>query len=111
MKFKTTRKAITGGYNTIISIGYCNAQHLLRYEEPTAYTTRAEGWGADVYHVGSVAIVTGYAPFGNVKPDYDLVRKYDREAEAICSISSFDWNTAKVEARALLERFIKEVTE
>jgi hypothetical protein len=111
MKFKTTRKAITNGYKTIVSIGYCNAQHLFRYEDPIAYTTRAEGWGADVYQVGSVAIVTGYAPFGNIRPDYDLVRKYDREAEAICSSSSFDWNTAKVEARALLERFIKEVTE
>ena len=111
MKFKATKKSITNGYRTIISIGYCNAQHLLRYAEPIAYTTRQEGWGADVYQFGNVAIVTGYAPFGNIRPEYDLVRKYDKEAESICSNSAFDWKTAEKETRALIERFIKEAIE
>ena len=64
MKFKTTRKAIKQGYENVIQVPYCGLQNLLRCESPIAYTTRAEGWGADIYDFGNTAIVTGYAPFG-----------------------------------------------
>ena len=66
MKFRTTQKAIKQGYNNVISVPYCALQSLLRCEDPIAYTTRVEGWGADVYAFGDTAIVTGYAPFGNI---------------------------------------------
>ena len=82
MKFKTTQKAIREGYNTIICVGYCNLQTVLAYENPIAYTSRREGWAADIYDMGgNVAIVTGYAPFGNVRPGYDICRKYEKQAE------------------------------
>lgn len=79
MKYKTTRKAIMNNYNKVIRIGYCNLHNLLYYQTPSAYTTRQEGWGADIYHVNiDIAIATGYAPFGNVKPKYDTLRKYEK---------------------------------
>ena len=66
MKFKTTQKEIKANYNTIICVPYCGLQNLLNYESPVAYTVRREGWAADIYDMGGgVAIVTGYAPFGN----------------------------------------------
>ena len=83
MKYKTTKKAVMQGYYKVISVSYCSLQHLLHYEREIAYTTRAEGWGADVYQFGSTAIVTGYAPFGDVRPSYDLNKKYDDMARDI----------------------------
>ena len=29
MKFRTTKKVVMGGYDTVICIGYCDLQHLL----------------------------------------------------------------------------------
>lgn len=82
MKFKTTQKAIKANYNTIICVPYCGLQNLLNYESPVAYTERREGWAADIYDMGGgVAIVTGYAPFGNVRPSYELRERYETQAE------------------------------
>ena len=111
MKFKTTQKAIRGGYSDIIRVGYCDLQYLLKFENPIAYTTRVEGWAADVYSVKNRAIVTGYSPFGNIKPPYDLVREYDDQARAIAT----DWNMPQDIKRekisALLSAFIDEVSK
>ena len=81
MKFRTTKKAVNAGYGTRIEVGYADLQFLLKYKDAVAYTTRIEGWGADIYDFGNVAIVTGYAPFGNFRPDYDMVHRYDKAAE------------------------------
>ena len=108
MKYRTTQKAIKNGFSKIISVGYCNLQHLLNCETETAYTTRREGWAADIYDFGNVAIVTGYAPFGNIRPDYETVKKYDNmDREIIGNI--FSWEERKNALRALIENFIEEV--
>ena len=84
MKQKITRKELRTKYETIISVGYCNLQTLLSDTSPDYYITRIEGWAADVYEVSSnAAIVTGYAPFGNVSPSYDLQRKYEAMARRV----------------------------
>ena len=83
MKLRATQKQIREHYPTIIRISYCNMQHLLRFENPFAYLTRKEGWACDVYDIGGIAISTGYAPFGNVRPHYDLVRAYEEKAKEI----------------------------
>ena len=110
MNYKTTKKAIMNGYQNIIFTGYCNLQNLLRYESVSAHTERAEGWGADVYHISNnTCIVTGYAPFGNIRPSYDIVKKYDDMAVEIIL-----HRTGNVEAKeaceSLIEDFVKEVT-
>ena len=66
MKYRTTAKAIRANYEAV-SLGYCEAQNLLRaVAEPEAYTCGVYGWNADIYRTtepGKV-IVTGYRPFG-----------------------------------------------
>ena len=109
MKFKTTKKAIRANYNTIIAVGYCSLQNLLDCQQPAAYTVRAEGWGADIYTFGGVAIVTGYAPFGNVRPKYDLVKKYDDEAAKLCNYT-IPYAERKDKLYDLIKQFIAEAT-
>jgi hypothetical protein len=110
MKFKTTKKNMRQNYHTIITIGYCDAQYLLQYENPIAYSTRAEGWACDYYDIDNVLITTGYAPLSekNSKRDYDIMKKYDNEAMKIVH-SNIDWKTQKEKIRLLLNDFINEV--
>jgi hypothetical protein len=113
MKFKTTKKAMKEGYYNIISIGYCNAQHLLNYENPTSYSTRAEGWACDYYEVNNVLISTGYAPVNalRTKYDYKVLREYDDKARTIQYNNSMDYQEQKKQVTALLDKFVKEATE
>lgn len=116
MKFKTTQKYIKANYKNIISVGYCNIQHLLTYESPIAYTSGRDGWYADIYdfgnigNIGSTAIVTGYNPFGNVKPDYEIVKKYDDMAKSVVCHHAV-WECSKMQdcLTALIYEFIEEV--
>ena len=112
MKFKTTQKAIREGYHTIICIGYCNLQTVLSYENPIAYTSRREGWAADIYDMGGgVAIVTGYAPFGNVRPGYDICCKYEKQAEKIRYNYDIPYDRQRDMLKSLAKEFVKEVCE
>lgn len=82
MKYKTTKKAVMAGYITVICVPYAELQHLLRFENPVAYTCGTYGWNADIYYIGnSTAICTGYRSFGNVVVKHDVCRKYDQEAK------------------------------
>ena len=111
MKFKTTQKAIRANYNKIICVPYCGLQNLLNYESPVAYTVRREGWGADIYDMGGgVAIVTGYAPFGNIRPSYELRERYETQAEKIRYDYSVSYEEQKNNMRQLQLAFIMEVT-
>ena len=119
MKFKTTSKAIRQNYsqNYILSIGYCDLQFLLKYENPRAYTSGVYGWNYDLYDVEGVAICTGYRgmPTGK-KFDYNLVEKYDDKARKIIETLKKDNETwdkclSKKEkaVNKLLKQFLKEV--
>lgn len=116
MKFKTTQKEIRANYNKIICVSYCALQNLLNYETPVAYTVRREGWAADIYDMGGgIAIVTGYSPFGNIRPTYEQVKAVEEQAEKVRFISNSlsNWNGTrdeKAELRKLQAAFIKEVT-
>lgn len=111
MKFKTTQKEIRANYNKIICVPYCGLQTLLSYENPVAYTVRREGWAADIYDMGGgVAIVTGYAPFGNIRPSYELRERYETGAEKIREYYNFDYEKCKTRLRAAIREFIEEVT-
>jgi len=111
MKYKTTKRAVNAGYVTKICVSYCGLQHLLSYENPVAYTVRSEGWAADIYEFGNVAIVTGYAPFGNIRPGYDLCKKYDDEGRKVRYDYSIGWEKQKEKLRKLIDQFIEEVAK
>lgn len=110
MKFKTTQKAVKAGYPTIICVSYCGLQYLLNYESPVAYTQRREGWAADIYDMGGgVAIVTGYAPFGNIRPSYEQVKAVEERAEKIRYDYSLSYEQQRESLKSLARDFIKGV--
>ena len=109
MTYRVTQKEIKNNYDVIICARYCSLQTLLQYESPIAYTVRKEGWAADIYDMGNrVAITTGYAPFGNVRPSHEICERYEKQAEKICCISDYE---EKLKAMQKLQKaFIEEVT-
>lgn len=110
MKFKTTKKAIKEGYHKIISVGYCEIQHLLKGNNPVAYSTRAEGWTCDYYDIDGVCICEGYSPIASKntkKLSYDVIRDYEVEARDISS-NYGSWEDTKQALNALLKDFIPE---
>ena len=110
MKYKTSKKAMKENYNKIIKIGYCEGQYLLQYENPIAYSTRAEGWACDFYDIDNVLISTGYAPIDNknANTNYNTIREYDNQAREIV-YSNDNWEDKKIKVRELLKDFISEV--
>ena len=110
MKFKTTNKEVRNGFSVVLSIGYCNIQHLLNYETPVAYTTRKEGWASDIYDVGrGVAISTRYAPVSGICVDRKLEEEYDEKALKIITENINDYDNSKKAVTALLKEFVNEV--
>lgn len=73
LKIRATQKEIKNGCAYIIKVPFCALQNLLRVDDPCAYTAGREGWSADVYDFGLAVIVTGYAPFGNIEPPYEML--------------------------------------
>ena len=83
-KIKATKKEMRENYR-ILSIGYCDAQSLLAYESPIAYSVCAYGWACDYYDIEGVIISTGYSPLKskNMKKDYKLIREYEEKAQKL----------------------------
>ena len=112
MKKHTTKKYINSLYDNRIKIGYCNLQMLLSRTAPAYYTTRAEGWGADIYIVNSdTVIITGYAPWGNITVPYDTQRKYNKNAEKITYDYTLTHEQQRDALNDLINEFISEVTQ
>ena len=110
MKFKTTKKEIYQNYQNVICVGYCGIDNLLTNHAPIAYNSGAAGWKCDIYDINGVAIVTGYQPFGNIRPHYDTIKKYDDEARKICYGSWENYQNMLDQTDQLLNQFIEEVT-
>lgn len=111
MKFKVTKKEMKSNYNRIIKVGYCNAQFLLKYIEPIAYSTRAEGWACDYYDINGVLLSTGYAPIEskNTNSSYEIVKRYDNMAREIACNYALNYEEQKAQVSMLLQSFVKEV--
>ena len=105
MKFKTTQKEVKNNYRYIFKIPCCGAWHLLQGREPEAYTAGVYGWSADIYSYGSVAIVTGYRPFGE-SCNRDILRKYEEKAKKIYNNNNYKYNTKINKINKLLDEFI-----
>ena len=118
MKYATTKKVILSNYPNVIKVGYCSLQTLLKFHSPSAYTaSKTYGWRADVYEITpDTVIVTGYAPFGNIVPDYETIKKYEKKAQVESALA---WNRCESSSQAysneanamdtLLHEFIQEV--
>ena len=87
-KIEISKRKILNSYNNVICVGYVDLWHLLYFKQPMFYTTRAEGWGCDIYHLdNNTCLTTGYAPFGNIKAEFGIVRGFEKRAEDIVKSS------------------------
>ena len=95
----------------IIGVGYCNAQNLLHYVSPVAYSAGVYGWNCDYYDIDGVVISTGYNYIHskNIKDDYALIKQYDDMAEFIVCEYSTDYESKRDRVRQLLNDLIKEL--
>lgn len=108
MKIQTTKKAIKENYGKIVYVGYCDLVHLLSFKDAFAYTAGVYGWNADIYDLDGIALVTGYRPFGDIKPSLELTRKYEQEAaEVIYTMHNYEMQ--KEALKDLLNSFLEEV--
>ncbi len=105
MKLKATKKQIKANFNTVVSIGYCDAQYLLSYKRPFAYSSGVYGWNCDYYKINNVCISTGYRPIGE-KLDYTILSNLEEKARAICLDYNLDNETKRVKLDLLLEELI-----
>lgn len=84
MKVKTTKKQVRESYDVIIDAGNGNAQTLLKPLDAKWYVVDSIGWACDVYEVGwGVVLTDGRQSFGTVKPDRELMRRYEEKAKEI----------------------------
>ena len=111
MKFKTTKKAIKEGYDSILGTGHCT--NLLYFTNPIAYSTRSEGWACDYYDIDGLCISTGYAPMNskNVKVSYEFIDRYENMARDIVSDYNTPYDERKKAVDELLHEFAKKVKE
>ena len=103
MKFKTTKKR---NYEKVIKVPYCALQNALVYERPIAYTAGKYGWNADIYDIAGLAIVTGYAPFGNVAISRDEIAEVENEAQHV-RFSGLSFEEEKEALRAVVVSLLK----
>ena len=100
-KINVTRKYVCSSFTNIICVPYCGLQDLLRYETPCWFTSGIYGWNADVYILNNdTCIVTGYRPFGNIRPTYALTDVFNRTAQKADN---------PVKCKELLNAYVKEV--
>ena len=108
LKIKASKKDMKENYK-ILGTGYCSMQYLLRFKEPVAYSTRAEGWACDYYEVDDVVISTGYAPLKNknMDIDYSTIKAYENKARDIVN-SSKSWEDKEKEVNSLLSHLLSD---
>ena len=110
---KITKREVQANYKTI-QVPYCMLQELFSREAPAAHTEGIYGWNADIYTFGSVAFVTGYRPFGEIKPEYITLIEWERSARELKASwrdrNIWDYGTQKDELRRLIDSFIREAT-
>ena len=112
MKLQATKKQMRQ-HHRIISIGYCDAESLLKYQEPFAYSAGINGWACDYYYANGILLSTGYSPLSNkntVENNYKTVREYNDKARTIVH-SDIDYETKKEQVNALLVEMVSALTK
>lgn len=80
---KLTKKWVNETFDTVLCIGYCKLDNILKNVNNSHFEGHTEGvygWNCDIYsfyHNGErIAIVTGSRPFGK-KCNYEIVKEYN----------------------------------
>jgi len=118
-KIKSTKREVREASYRVLSVGYCEAQYLLRAEEPVAYCGGYYGWSCDNYDLTKygydLTLSTGYSPISDknisknvINEKYNIIKKYENKARKINNSSS-DWQTIKKKLAKNLEKFVDEI--
>lgn len=114
-KARVTAKWIKESFRKRLSVGYCDMQFLLRYENALYYICGSLGWNSDNYYFPEfdLLISTGYRPvMGTIKTDYNIVRNYNDMAMKIIDDNSPDiisYEQKEIEIEKILHEFLQEV--
>ena len=115
MKLSTTKRQIRKNTHpqNLLSVGYCDMQYLLRFENAFAYSKGVNGWACDYYEIEynnqSYVISTGYSPIGN-RVDYDLVKNYEKLASDYTHTKYTNYEERKKAHKSLLSAFMAKAT-
>lgn len=109
-KRKTTTRELENKYSIIVSIGYCNAQNLLRTVAATAYSCGGCGWNYDAYEIKApngnyICLATGYRKTPKSTIDID-VRPYEKRASEIWNSNAPNWEQKNEIAEKILNEFL-----
>lgn len=106
-----TRKEITNRFNYVYSVGYCDLQYLLRYQNKVGSNSGVYGWNYNIYGLDNnqIAICTGYRGMPGERIDSDIIKKYEEKAKKITYDYSLKWEDQKKKINKLLEKFIAEI--
>lgn len=74
---KISAKQVKETFTSVLSVPYCAAQNMLRFQSPVYYTAGLYGKNADIFCEGDAVIAMGYRPFGKVAR---FVKKYEEKA-------------------------------
>ena len=111
MSFELKRKDIVRESGYKFAIGYCDMQHLLRYQNKLGYTCGTYGWNCDVYRVDDCIITTGYRGMVGKSIDYNLLREYELKAEKIVCDLKKSYEQQKKEVNDLLSELLNKAKE
>jgi len=118
-KIRSTKKEVKEASYRILAVGYCEAQFLLKGENPVCYCGGYYGWACDNYDLSkygyNLTISTGYSPISDVNicketllKKYDIIKKYEEKARKINN-NGGTWEQIKKKLDKNLIAFIKEV--
>lgn len=111
VKFKTTERELKGGYKNIIAIGYCEADALLRFNNPIAYTCGRNGWKSDIYQINYNTIIsTGYAPIGDIR-NYNLTKELNEKAKRIIYNYNLSYEEREEKVKKILNEYVNTILE
>ena len=101
-KIKTDMKRISNGYRKVFRCGYCDLQHIYKYEDPQFYNCGVYGWNCDIYvdYKRDIAITTGYRNMRGECIPGDIIKKYSEIAK---KIYENQWTKPFEEIRTALE--------
>jgi hypothetical protein len=88
MSIKATKKSINQTFLKVFCVPYCGIQYLTSDIAPIAYTCGVYGWNADIYAFGSIAIVTGYRPFGK-EVDKNVIDRFENRARQLVKAGKY----------------------
>jgi hypothetical protein len=119
MKLKTTFKELQNGAgDRLVSLGYCELQHLLECAKPFAYVASPTyGWRCDAYTVGAYTLLTGYGT-GNAprlampwRELEELERIFIKYKNAAAAAAGGDWRKHALKVKAMADALLLALCE